>query len=243
MVSSMKRYRSLVNLLIKALDREFRSTSGLSIAYDKTRITRGIRSNFQNQLYGATFSLFITYDCLKLKAVEEKDGKIYVGVDLTQKPSVRLDDDRNGTDAYIWDIMYWFIKASEPNSKLEADLGYDKYQVLNNQNLFYQSEAYKKIRIMLDSAVEDYTVTSFLSEGDWPRLSDRSILPVAVLDFDKNQITYITQRMTTSYRKNNDTIPIDIFASRTINEVSSIQVPAPLVNGQYRNKFAGTHNI
>lgn len=229
--------------MMKALQKDFEDTRGTNVNHDKSKFTKVFRCNFQNQLYGATFGFYTQYDCLKLRAVEEQDGKVYVGVDLNQKPRVWVDENGGGTDAYIWDVMYWFIKSSDPNSVLEADLGYRKSEILNNQQLFYQSNAYKRIRMMLDSAVEDYTITSTLIQGEWPRLSDRSLLPVVVIDFDKNQMTYINRRITTDYRKNNDTIPIDIFASRTINEVHSIWPPAPLVRGQYKNKYAGQFMI
>ncbi len=164
----------------------------------KSSYTITIRQDvrFGPSLYNLWYLYDIEFDSCNIKTHEQGDI-VYIGLDLKGakvKPYPNFED-------HIKCLA--FPRWGNGNEGLARALGVstrDEFE--NNIGDIRKNDEFIRIYREIDN-IYSSDVKIELRDGEWPRLSDRSILPMIIVDFNKMEFDYkdVDYRIATSYRK------------------------------------------
>lgn len=183
-------------------------------------------------------SIPVEFDAGKIRVVEEKK-KVYVGTDL-KYVRIRPFDTLDTAVGILSPATYGYGAIKEIKEKFEeegVDFSTDYQNVIGQiRNTRYAYE----VSTIIDEVV-DCGITVELREGEWPRLADREILPLMVIDKETLDADYCNEHYYTveSYRKSREKFN---FASRTqlddaLRGIHKCSYPKSLVSIKLNSKL------
>lgn len=203
-ISVLKKNKNLINKIIKELEKELKKSNDF--------ISHRFDAELVPVLYGMHLQFYAKFD-IKIKAVESK-GKVYIGFDLSKTSVGYAYDSDNLGDVIAGHCFPYYSLSYINNEDLKEALkkeikDFDKYDRISIVPLIEETVVYREIYEAAADIVASGRVEATLGAKSWPKLDDRKILPLIVLDFDKCEADYTSHRHPSSYRANRE--KVDIF--------------------------------
>lgn len=228
MITNIKRYSNIINLLKNGVFRQMKGDD----SWNKLHYSKVVY--FNDKLY--EFHTTMRFDVFLNKNIiceEGSDGNIYIGPELGNgffKSYTETDIDR---------FVTFRTFGSAPNKfsdiKKDMDIKYEDYE--KNPMIVQKSKPYLKIKDALNDITYD-KLDVRLRDGEFPKLKNRKMLPVFIINTNTNRIDYFMTTYVDSYRKNRDSRGIDaawIFSDLFISDYVSI--PKGLVDIKINSPF------
>lgn len=198
MISNLKRHRNLVNNILGIMNREcdVKSVWGNYGGLDHFHVAYDLSVKFDPS-YGNFRTITSFSLCLDVNdnfiVREGSDNNVYFGIDLT-KSDIYYDNTRE--DPLVSDIYEAIYKNSnfvKDNSDLISLFSYSFGYGLVGQEMRHikDSDFYKdKMTKVINSLNQEHSVDVKLADNIWPKLGDRTIYPLAYIDFSKGEFVY-----------------------------------------------------
>ena len=155
-----------------------------------------------------------------LKTFEDK-GMVYIGVDLT-KAKIDFVDTRQAAFNLIMNAAFPYY--GNANSEILNLIGnYSNDDVRNNNDIIYNSEAFRRVEKVLSDICNNGEAVVTLGEKEWPRLSDRDIVPLLIINVDKSQYDYYKEVYSSpsSYREGREKGDMSTFNDRDMRQAAN----------------------
>lgn len=214
----------------------------------KAKIIKGYRTDYRAYSFSLSvlvdvdgdiskyyFDATVEFSLKDMKWVEDKN-KIYLCIDLsTSRFNRSCQDYEEGVAFWVRELAYPYMEnyARPKVLKRCQDEGYTKesfnrYMTCKNNSIV--KETLEKVNALLEK-----TPTLTLKDGEWPRLSNRSVLPILVIDKETLNVDFYKERYfyPKTYREGREVSPMDYFTSRNSSDfvlLCDAKIPFSLVD-------------
>ena len=161
--------------------------------------------------YGLGFDFYIKLKCSDVKVIEERNF-IYYGLDLNKAYLSPYDM----SSLFNRLMEYGFPRYSYYSSykKFEeyfSSKGITRSDVEADNSILKNDPIYAKFEDVLSDISSNAKVDVSLMDGEWPRLSDRKLLPLLIINTEKMEYDYYKDRWSSpnSYRQGREKGPWD----------------------------------
>lgn len=142
----------------------------------------------------------------KMKVVEEKD-KVYIGLDLTKYKCI----EKNYEDAlykkFIYAIRFPISYPTLYDYLVSKNI--DKDEALNNIYSIINLDLFKDALDYINNFCSNHKESIELKASEWPKLSDRRVLPILIIDKEDNTVNFtVSAGGTFTYRANRTIVHI-----------------------------------
>ena len=183
-----------------------------NLQYTDKSFDYGHRLRMPEEAFGLCPSVLssITY---KFRAAEDETN-IYIGYDLNAPYTLRFDPGSFGNNLHDLIKYKAFPRWGNGDDKLIKAIGHSKEEVEQDITLLdpFVEIADKQMKIFLNSATVEYT----LRDKQFPKLKDRKILPLVVIDTTTGNVNFCHDRYANTYRQSRSIIEIEEFKSNYV---------------------------
>jgi hypothetical protein len=209
----LKAHKNTISRIIKGLEKESRDRS--------YAITRSFQQYVKTS-YGV-ISIRFQYELPeKFKAVEE-NGILYIGIDLSVKGTLTYNPEDYGNSILenIMDEVAPYF-GDHPNQKMIDAIGLtpdesDRRAISRDpsiQRKIMNSDVYIETKNAINNVLSDYTMDVHLHKGEFPKSSDRQLLPAIVFNSETGMADYCKERSASSYRSGRDKVSFNDILSK-----------------------------
>lgn len=193
MISNIKRYKHLINTIERGIKKKQSSSRFDTFGTFHTRYI-----NLTDELYNLRMAF--TFHISFKNVINEvgTDGNIYIGFSLDDIAIAVFSDDEiidkiSSTASYNNNTCGDMIR-----SKLNDEgVGPENYY---NSDAIKSTKLFKDIRKKLDSVINSIDIDIHLRDKEFPKLKNRKMIPVYIIDVEKGWVDYAAFDDTSSYR-------------------------------------------
>ena len=211
MASLIKKNKNLVSKIMKDMKK-----------YSEKSFVYGHSAYLPDEAYNISPSITsnLTY---RFRAVED-DTCIYIGYDLTAPYTITYNSASYGNSLYDLVKHKAFPRWGSGNEYLIKAIGHTREEIENDISLLDKivAEVDKHIKKLLDSSTVEYT----LRDKQFPKLKDRKILPLVIIDTTNGTVNFCHDRYANTYRQSRTVLEIDDFKLNKVGTaVNSLSLP------------------
>lgn len=202
MISNLKRYKSTIQILLQALRKQV--TDGEWTLNGSSAIS------FDESLYRSVMTVYYILSNKSMIYDEDKNGDIYIGIDLNKTSMLRKNDTYTNYKDTVAHSVYMTIKYSNDtqsywNSLLDDISPYTQKSFLGDASVrseqIPKTNLYKKYEKALEEVYDSGKVIATLNDGEFPTLSNRSLLPLLIIRPKKGVVEYANTYYPGAYNK------------------------------------------
>lgn len=232
MISNTKRYNRTINMLKDGIRSFIRYDSIWCLTNFNKYIT------LKPEFYGYYTSLKFNVPIRRNIVCEQgSDGNIYIGPEFGE---VLI-------DAYDEDDVRRFIanrafssyhRINYPNPELEKDMDLEYWEYEKDPELICKSTPYIKLIGALEDIKYSPNKRGIIREGEFPKLDNRNMIPVFILNINKGTIEFFQSNHPDTYRKNRKSIDIrevSVFTDKYISNV--VCIPKSLIDVEIESEY------
>lgn len=155
---------------------------------------------------------------------EDKSGVVYLGIDLSKVETAPYNFNAGSghmNDAvvstikrsYLWDRKNW-----EDYIRPYCGIEYDAFN--KNPTCIERSKVYSDVESVINKAMDTFKADITLNDGAWPKLENRQLYPILVVDFSKANVSFQTSDYAETSRQAITTLPLNSFGQDSIKRHS-----------------------